>query len=345
MREVNSCWRKGKRGALSILKRAKTNIPLKLPSSSSLLSKIKERIQGIGSFRLPFTSEKKKVSISIEGTTLRIIACEGKRITKWANLPFNPTLLRNGFIANPKDMSQVIKNALNGKDLKQKKVIVALPGFQSLSRIITLPRARDVNPKVVIPREAIRLMPVSMENSSIFWQALKKEKTQQSFFVLAVPKQPLLRLVETIRLAGLKPSKVDIAPLALARAVNQSDAIIANAENNGIDIVIVRDHIPYVMRSVFSGEETIPLESLAPRVVEELGINIGYYNDNNRDNPLPSNLPVYLCGACAIDPDLPSMVQREIGYPVGELKSTLRTPRDFPTAQMMVNIGLILKEL
>lgn len=294
---------------------------------------------------LPFLPKQNRLSLSIEGTTLRILACEGRNISNWANIPFNPALLRNGFIANSKGMAQVIKNALGGKKLRHKKVIAALPGFQSLSRIITLPGTREVNPKVVLPREAGRLMPVSMENSYLFWQAVEGDESQQSFFVLAVPKRPLLRLVETLRLAGLRPAKIDIASLALARAVNSSDAIIANAENNGIDIVIVRDDIPYVMRSVFSGEEPIPLESLAPRVVEELGRNVGHYNETNRDNPLPPNLPVYLCGACAIDPDLPSMVQREIGYPVEEVKSVLKSPRDFPTAQMMVNMGLMLKEL
>lgn len=327
----------------------KNQISSKIPFSIPFLSK--QKGHGIKDFKLsslPFMPPQKRLSICIEGTTLRILACEEDTINKWANIPFNPALLKNGFIANPKEMAKVIKNALNGKDISEKnykKAIAALPGFQSLSRVISLPKARDVNPKVVLPREANRLMPISPENSYLFWQEVEGDVAQRTFFVLAVPKQPLLRLVETLRLAGLKPAKIDIAPLALARAVNSSDAIIANAENNGIDIVIIRDHIPYVMRSIFSGEEPMPLESLAPRVIEELGRNVSYYNETNRDNPLLSNVPVYLCGACAIDTDLPSMVQSEIGHAVGEVKQILKSPQDFPTAQMMVNMGLMLKEL
>ncbi len=303
------------------------------------------RLKGAAGRGLSFTQglfTHKTLTLSIEGTTLRVLACEGEKVSAWTSLPFNPALLRNGFVFNSKGMAQVIRNALDAKGLHHKKVVAALPGFQSLSRIITLPKGKGVRPKVVLPGEAVRLMRISTDNSYLFWQAAGNTE-QQRFFVLAVPKEPLLSFVETLRLAGLRSAKIDLKPLALARAVNDSDAIIVNAENNSIDIVVVVDSIPVVTRSIFLGEESLSLESASSRVVEELGRTIAFYNDTNRDNPLAQQVPIYLCGAFAADPELPSMVLSEIGHPMGQPKLVLDVPLDFPIGQMMVNLGLVLK--
>ncbi len=287
-------------------------------------------------------SGREILTLSIEGSTLRILQVVNKQITAWVNLPFNPALLRNGFIANPKGMAQVIQNALVGKGIYSKGVRAAFPGFQSLSRLITIPRSREVRPDQVIPGEARRLMSVSPEVSYLFWQPMISFPGQQSFFTLAVPKAPLEVFIETLRLTGLRPNRIELKPLVLLKIIDQPNAIIAAVENNSIDIVVVLNWIPMLMRSLYLGEGAITAESGPPRLVAELRRTIGFYNDSNPENPLPLETPLYLCGALAAEGETALLVEREIGLLPGKLDPKLELPPEFPLGQMAVNLALAI---
>lgn len=283
------------------------------------------------------------ISLTIEGNTLRVVACEGQRILAWKNIPFNPALLRGGFVANAPGLAQVLRSAL--QDVKPGRAIVALPGFQGVSRVISLPKVRRLRPAVAVPREARRLMTVSLDNNYLFWQPVSSTGAQQRFFVLAVPREPLLALIDALRQAGLRPWRMETKPLALARAVNQGQAVVCSLENNSLDVVIVFDHIPVVIRSLFMGEEPLEQEVLLSRFVDEVRRTIAFYNDTNRGNPLPQTVPVYLCGALAGYPEVGREIQSATGHPMGQVNAVLSLPPDFPLSQMMVNLGLVMKVL
>jgi len=283
------------------------------------------------------------VSLSIEGNTIRVVSCQGRRVSAWKSIPFNPTLLQGGFVANAAGLSQVLKSAL--RDVKAGRVIVALPGFQSVSRVIALPKVKGLRPAVAVPREARRLMGVSLDSSYLFWQSLASAGTQWRFFVLAVPRVPLLALIDALRQAGIRPWKIDTKPLALARAVNQGHAVVGSLESNSIDVVVVLDHAPVVIRSLFLGEEAVVPEVVLPRFVEEVSRTITFYNDINRGNPLPRTVPIYLCGALSGNPEVGREIERATGHQVGQADAVLSYPPDFPVSQMMVNLGLVMKAL
>ena len=247
------------------------------------------------------------VSLSIEGNTIRVVSCQGRRVSAWKSIPFNPTLLQGGFVANAAGLSQVLKSAL--RDVKPGRVIVALPGFQSVLRVIALPKVKGLRPAV------------------------------------AVPRVPLLALIDALRQAGIRLWKIDTKPLALARAVNQGHAVVGSLESNSIDVVVVLDHAPVVIRSLFLGEEAVVPEVVLPRFVEEVSRTITFYNDINRGNPLPRTVPIYLCGALSGNPEVGREIERATGHQVSQAYAVLSYPPDFPVSQMMVNLGLVMKAL
>ncbi|RLC71903.1 MAG: hypothetical protein DRI26_04160 [Chloroflexi bacterium] len=291
-------------------------------------------------FSLP-QSGREILTLSLEGSTLRVLQARGRRITAWLSLPFNPAFLSGGFIADPTGMAEVIRNALIRKGLHARRVRAAFPGFQSLSRLITLPRAKELHPEEILPGEARRLMRISLEDTYLFWQRVAITSRQQRFLVLAIPKAPLQTFVETLRLAGLRPSRLELKPLSLVKAVGQPQAIIASVETNGIDIVIVIDHLPMLMRSLYLGEGALTLETVPSPLVDELSHTISFYNNSNPDKQLPSGTPLYLCGALASGLDA-SAIGQEFGMPAGELHPVLNVPPEFPLAQMLVNLGLAI---
>jgi hypothetical protein len=162
-------------------------------------------------------------------------------------------------------------------------------------------------------------------------------------FLLAVPKEPMSLLLRAFSHAGLNPSNIDLKPLALMRAINQKDAVIANCEGNSMELIIVSDDIPVLIRSVFLGEGVANQDYAVGRISDELGRTIVTYNEINKEHPLDQNTPVYLTGAAAAGVPFALNVAALTGRTVQPLESPIPLPADLPIAEYMVNIGLILK--
>lgn len=289
------------------------------------------------------------LTVSLEGTSLRVLAFRGGKAIAWIGLPFNPTFLRNGFVANPEALAGVIRNALAGKGLTPKgylarlrpwRVVAAFPSFQSQSRIVVVPQARGVNVGEVINRESRRWMNFNPQEHYQFFQEIGRSQAQRRFFVLLIPKAPLQTFINTLRLARLNPSKIVLKPQALATLVTHDLAVLANIENNSLDIAIVASGTPVVMRSVFLGSELLNSETAAPRLVDELNRTIAYYNESNQDAPVPEQAPLYLSGSVAADRDVLDAIERETGLKGVMTLLPVDLPPDFPTPHLMVNAAL-----
>lgn len=286
------------------------------------------------------------VTLSLEGWTLRLLETRGHQVLMWANIPLTPSLMRNGVVSDATALGQMIGDAFRTGRLSRRKVICALNEPQAVSRILTVPKTKGVNLAKVVDREVRRLMPTAQEDGYLYWQAMEsKAQTQQRVYVLTVRKEPLVALVAALKVAGIRPYRMDLRALALARSINQKDAILANLEVNCVDVVVVVEDVPALMRSIYLGDEPVPLATAQDRLLSELSRTISFYNDTNRSNPLAPTLPIYLAGDLGGDPDLVAPVEEVTGHPVAVVEPPLEYPPEFPPSRYMVNIGLALKEL
>ncbi|MCK4697668.1 MAG: pilus assembly protein PilM, partial [Dehalococcoidia bacterium] len=290
-------------------------------------------------------AEKRIIALSIEGTDLRLVSFYKDSIESWDSVSFNPELFEMGRVADPEGMGEVIKSALEGREVSQSRVVCAPPGLRAISRVIGMPKIGTRELEIAVPLEGRRLMMVSEEENYLHWQAIPTETNQIQIFVLAVPKEPLLDFMKVLRVAGVKPHALDLKPLALMRAVNQKDAIIANGESNSMELVIGVDDVPVLIRSVFLGEEVVTPDYAVGRISDEIRRTIETYNESNTDNPLDPEVPIYLSGATAASVPFALNVAALTGRTVQPLEPPIHYPEDFPLAEFMVNVGLILKIL
>ena len=291
------------------------------------------------------TTGKRILALSIEGTELRLLNYHNNAIESWKKASFDARLLKMGQVADPEGLGEVIKSAMTEIETSRSYVICALPGLRSVSRIITIPNVGKKELDAVVPREVRRTMTVSEEDNYFHWQILSPETDtpQIRVFLLAVPKEPVSLLIRAINHAGLNPANIDLKPLALMRAINQKDAIIANCEGNSMELVIVSDDTPVLIRSVFLGEGVANQDYTVGRISDELGRTVVTYNEINKEHPLDPNTPVYLTGQAAAGVPFALNVAALTGRTVQPLESPIPLPADFPIAEYMVNIGLILK--
>jgi hypothetical protein len=342
-----------KTAATTPVTEAKRKFKIRMPSlklskasmSSLSLGKGSAKSAGKHAKGSPKSAGKRILALTIEGTDVRLVSYRDGAIESWKSVSFDARLLKTGLIADPEGLGEVIKNAITGIEINRCYVICSLPGHRSVSRIISIPNVGKKEVDSVVPREVRRVMTVSEEDNYFHWQVLPAEtdSAQTQVFLLAVPKEPVALLLRAFSHAGLNPSNIELKPLALMRAVNQKDAIIANCEGNGMELIIVSDDIPVLIRSVFLGEGVANQDYTIGRISDELGRTIVTYNEINKGRPLSQDVPVYLTGSTAAGVPFALNVAALTGRTVQPLESPIPVPADMPINEYMVNIGLILK--
>ena len=287
----------------------------------------------------------KVVTLYIDDTSLRLLVAKGKQVKKWADLPLEPGLVRDGVVVDGAKVAAKIKQALEAQKVTAKKVIVGLSGLFCLSRPITLPRLPKSMLAEAIRREAERVMPLPVEQLYILWQILPVPGEQMQVFLAALRRNAADAMIKTLRQAGLDPYIIDIKPVALARVVNEATAIIVDVGSTELDIVVMVDGVPQPIRTLSFPSEAVSLSQKLPTIREELDRTIKFYNSNHPEKPLDPGITIFVSGELAQEPDACQSLANQLKYSVLPLASPLQCPEGLAPSRYMVNIGLALKEV
>ncbi len=184
-----------------------------------------------------------------------------------------------------------------------------------------------------------------VDNSQLHWKLTKTEAAQDTYYVLAVPKDAVEAFQEAMRFAQLKPSLLELSGFAMARAIDQENAVIAGADTRAVDIIVVSDYIPTFMMHSLSDSPIFSAEDAASVLQAELERVLTYYNDRNPENPLADTVPIYVLGPYGGDSHVNTVLSGSLGHPVAEMKppSWLSYSQDFPYSSFSANLGLVLK--
>ncbi len=291
------------------------------------------------------------ISIAIEHGIVKILVCNGSQIIDHKVVLANPRFFREGLINNSTRIAAIVETTLAemkvGKGQKTKReVICALPGFQNTLRYMSLPKASGLDPKVVIPREAKRLMGISAETSHVLWHRLPDSLDLTRWVVMSATRRSTVAILETIEKAGLKAKAIDMRAFALARVVNQPDAVVAWVAQEGCEIVIIRDSTPLGQQSQFWGAEPMEGTVLADRLSQMVEQTIVTHDRNNPEVSISEEVPLYITGSpIAREPDVASRVADNLGRALGHIEAPIDVPPDFPIHDLIVNVGLCLREI
>ena len=288
---------------------------------------------------------KKVTTLFIRDNSINLLVMKGGQVEKWTSLPLEPGLVSQGLIVDEAQVADKVKQIFKETGAKAKKVITALSGQDSLYRIITLPELPEAVLPEAVRREAKRTIPTPLEEVYFSYQRLTAPKGESRVFLVTFPRNLVDALVRTLRQAGVKPYILDLAPLALCRIPNEPRAIIVNARLDHLDVMVIADRLPQVIRRLSLPGEAESLEGRLPLIAEEFHRTVAFYNSSHMEKPLDSTVPVFVCGDLAEAPETWQSVVGGAGYPVSPLPSPVEPPEGFNPNEFMVNIGLALKEL
>ena len=286
-----------------------------------------------------------EVTLFIEDTAIKLLVARGRRVRKWAKLPLEPGLVSDGVILDEAQVAKKLKELFKGQRVDARKVIAGLSGFNSVYRLIPLPELPEAVLPEAVKREAGRVIPVPLSQVYVSYQLIPAPMGETRVFLAAFPKNTADALIRTLRKAGLEPEVMDLAPLALCRTIDEPRAIVIDLRSDSLDIAIMMDRVPQVIRSLSLPSEAQSLPERLPTVVEELNRTITFYNSSHPEKPLDPTVPIFVCGDLATTPDTWQSLVGTSDYSVSALPSPMESLDGFDPCQFMVNIGLALKKL
>ena len=285
---------------------------------------------------------EEKVTLHIDDTELRLLTARGASVERWGSAALEPGVVSEGLIADGSRLGLALDALFSKHQARRHGVIVSLSGLRSVTRLINIPRMKPSLVSAAIEQEAKRELPVPVETLYLHWQSIAFTEQEQKFFLLGIPREFINANVATLRQCRVEPRSMDLKPLALVRAVNKDEAIVADLEASSLDIVMVVGGIPVIMRSLVL-RQGLSLQEAASRLVEELSRTVRYYNSIDPSRPLPNTTPLYLTGKLGREAEVSKLVASGVDFKIEGLDPPLQCPPSLPLGEYMVNIGLALK--
>ncbi|MBI4334827.1 MAG: pilus assembly protein PilM [Chloroflexi bacterium] len=283
------------------------------------------------------------VTLYIDDSSLQLLVTRGKRIKRWGRASLEPGLVRGGTIVNEVEVARIITDLLKAQKVKTKKVVVGMSGLNCLTRPIILPATAKQKLAEAVLGEAKKVLPVPLEHLYLCWRSAPSRDRKIRLFLAAVPRRTVDGIVAILLRAGLKAQSLDLKPLALARLVRDSTAIVIDVQPTEFDIVVMSNGIPQPIRSVPLPDG--PLEKKIKTIGDDVLRTVEFYNSNSPQNPIHDAVPLYVAGELAARPDLCQALSEHLGHAFSVLQSPLPS-RELPDAgPFLVNIGLALKEM
>ncbi len=286
-----------------------------------------------------------QVTLFIEDNAIKLLVSKDRRVEKWAKLPLDPGLVSDGLILDETQVAKKIRELFKLQKVAAGTVVAGLSGSNSVYRLVSLPELpAEIFPEAVL-QEARRVVPTPMDQVYLSYQKLPSSAGETLVFLAAYPRNTTDALIQTLKKAGLRVDIMDLAPLALSRTVDAPEAVLVNASAASLDIAIMMERVPQVIRSLALPGEAQSLSERLTSIVEEVNRTIAFYNSSHRDKPLGATVPIFVSGDLAQAPETWQSLSGKEGYTVSALPSPMQLLEGFDSSQFIVNIGLALKQL
>ena len=287
---------------------------------------------------------KEYASLYVDDAAIYALLSRGRQVLKWASSPLESGLVVQGVIQNEDAVAAKVAELWQSLGIKTKKVIAGISGIGYLYRTITIPELpKELLPEAVA-REASTTLGISIADVYISWQIISFVPGELTIYVAALPRSLVDTLVSTLRKAGLDPYLADLKPLCLARTATETTAVMVDVQPGSLDIVILVNNMPEVVRSLPLTLEA-SLEENLDTIAEELSRSVIFYNSAHADKPIAPGVPISVSGELAEREDVWERISGGQRRPVQVMPLPMAVPEGFPSARYLTNIGLALKEV
>ena len=238
------------------------------------------------------------VGLDIGSSQIKVVEMKrsggGVEITALDVAPTPPQAVENGVIVDAQMLGRVVKDLLAKAKITAKKVVSSVGGQGSVVvRVIEVPQMKPAELEETMKWEVERQVPFNANESIVDFKKIDRPEGyaegQNMDVLLAVAQQDMIdRHVEMLFAAGLKPSAIDVEPLAGGRALLEltpdygsmpgHTVAVVNIGALNTDVAIFRDKLLAFPR-------TLPLagDNFTRAIDEALGVDMQSAEAYKRD--------------------------------------------------------------
>jgi type IV pilus assembly protein PilM len=293
------------------------------------------------------------VGLDIDGAFLAALQTANGQVTLAASAELAPELVRDGEVADVDGLASALRDFFKDRHLPR-NVRLGISNQQIVVRHLEMPRLEDERERdSAIRFQAAEAIAMPLDEAVLDYQLVGESVSPEGHardrvVVVAARESMVMRLVEAVRAAGLKPEGIDLSAFALVRTLALPGPADAAAR--------VYCHLGGVVNlAVASGTSclfTRPLstdwdgdgENTASSLAEEIRLSIDFYSAQPDAPPVGD---VVLSGPGSRREGLADELSALIGFPVtvaeplGTL-SVLDLPEDEDPFRHTVSAGLAL---
>jgi len=290
-----------------------------------------------------FGSSSPVVTLNIEPDGARLLQVRGRKIESWRSVSFTAEKMHDITTVDADALAEVLKDLIKSVNPAKTEVLLGITGIRSVYRIAEVPNIKSLKVEEAVKWVAAREIPLKLDEVNLSWHELSKSKQERRIFLLATPKKILESVTTVLARAKIRYKSADLKPLALARFINEPEAVIIDMEEGSATIVVIRSGEPRVMHTIVVKRD-LAAEDRVQRISSDLLRTMQFYNNAHPEDPIPASTNSFITGKLADDPDMIRMVAGSIPYPVAEPAQCFEYPDGFPLYEYAVNIGLALRE-
>lgn len=279
------------------------------------------------------------ITIDIEDNGIKIVQLKGKRVEKYIDAEIASGLVQDGVILDKETIAFHLQDLLHSNGISEKKVILGVSGIHSIYRLVRTPVLPKAMMGEAVKREMGRVMPVSLNEIYSSWQAEPVSNVENVICMIGLPRNTVDALLETMALAGLEVTIMDVKPLALARVADEKDAVVINVQSGSFDIVVMINGIPELLRCLSFPNTDMADDEKMDLIKGEISRTISFYNSSHKAAPISENTSAFVFG------EYREQLAGQLSFSVKPLVPMLTYPPEFIPEDFTVNLGLALKEL
>ncbi|MEA5478497.1 type IV pilus assembly protein PilM [Pseudanabaena galeata UHCC 0370] len=299
-------------------------------------------------FGLKFGGKSKKgIGIEITSEKVNLVQLRRKgqssyKLVTYGSVELPEGTVEEGRILDPVALGEVIRSLLADKKIKVKKVATALPGRETVSRLIRLPaEIPDLELReMVLNQEASLYLPFPREDADVDYQklgtALDDDGIERiEILMVATPKEVTDSYMQALEIAQLQVDVVEVSSFALIRAMHNelarfstlAEAVaIVDIEYEATEITVTVDGVPQFSR-------TFPIGTAQIQNAQLRAINLPPRRTTDMEMLSSTVVPVQSMDTASLAGGGGTPGDAAIMRVVGDLSDELRRSIDFYTSQ------------
>lgn len=285
----------------------------------------------------------KIITLDINTSDIRLLMVKGNFIVKWASAPITPGMVDGGVVKEPAILGLKIKQLMEASGITGNKIIVSASGLYSISRIIHVPDSNGESEEQRVTNAVEGTWTVPVGELYLTWDKLIPNGNGSRAFVIGTPKNIIDTQIASLKYINVQPYIMNLKSTALLKLIDRENAVVINLEADCLDIALIANSIPQIMRSV-GRQINIDSDEWLQDVISVIDQTILFYDSRFSDSSF-EDISLYISGALAENPEIAERVQDLTQLPSTQLAIPFKYPPNLPIHKYAVNIGLAVKQM